>query len=92
MLSCYGFSEEDSGVFIEAFGVVCGEEAALGSFRKCCFYLRMAVEVICKAGGHDISLGDDLDAGRDMPGDPIDKEGVVGAGEQDGVYLRGCSH
>lgn len=88
VFSMNGLVEEAGGRGGKTVGVLCCEEAGCGSPCDAGFHVGVTTEVVGKAAGYVLALGDEMDVGGRVLTDLVDEEGVVGAAEDDGVDER----
>ena len=65
-LYIYLFVEKESGAFTEFGGGFCGEVLACASTGESCVHFWVAMEIVLKAGGDVLTLGNDSYGVRGM--------------------------
>ena len=80
--------EEEAGVGVDLVGRFAGVVLTGAACGEALAHLWVAVEVVVKAGGDVLPLWDEGDALGEIVADFVEQEGIVGASEDDGVYLR----
>ena len=88
VFSVNGLVEEAGGRGSEAVGVLGGEETRSTPSCDAGFHVGVTTEVVGKAAGYVLALGDEMDVSGRVLTDLVDEEGVVGAAEDDGVDER----
>lgn len=85
------FTKKDAGVLPKSFSVIRCKELALAIGGEPASHFGVALQVVCEAFCDNIPLGKHLYSGWRILADFADQEGVVGAGQQDGINFTPLS-